>query len=71
MISREQGREAKAIFEAALDQTASSSGWPYTPGKSGWLDERRAMLECLTAIHRAGADIIITYYARDAARALA
>jgi len=36
----------------------------------GWLDERRAMLETLTAIRRAGADIIITYYARDAARAL-
>jgi delta-aminolevulinic acid dehydratase/porphobilinogen synthase len=28
-------------------------------------------MECLTAIHRAGADIIITYYARDAARAIA
>jgi len=39
--------------------------------RNGWLDEQRAMLECLTAIHRAGADIIITYYARDAARALA
>ena len=37
----------------------------------GWLDERRAMLETLTAIRRAGADIIITYYARDVARALA
>src|SRR5947208_3113888 len=37
----------------------------------GWIDERRAMLECLTAIHRAGADIIITYFARDAVRALA
>ena len=36
-----------------------------------WLDEARAMLESLTAIHRAGADIIITYYAREAARALA
>jgi porphobilinogen synthase len=39
--------------------------------RNGWVDERRAMLECLTAIHRAGADIIITYYAREAARALA
>ena len=36
-----------------------------------WIDEPRAMLESLTAIHRAGADIIITYYAREAARALA
>jgi len=34
----------------------------------GWIDERRGMLETLTAIKRAGADIIITYYAREAAR---
>ena len=34
----------------------------------GWLDERRTALEMLTAIRRAGADIIITYWAKDAAR---
>ena len=39
--------------------------------RHGWIDEPRAMLETLTAIRRAGADIIITYYAREAARALA
>jgi porphobilinogen synthase len=39
--------------------------------KNGWIDEPRAMMETLTAIRRAGADIIITYYAREAARALA
>ena len=39
--------------------------------RNGWIDEPRAMLETLTAIRRAGADIVITYYARDAARALA
>jgi len=39
--------------------------------RNGWLDEKRAMLECLTSIRRAGADIIVTYYAREAARALA
>ena len=38
--------------------------------RNGWIDERRAMLETLTSIHRAGADIILTYYAREAARAL-
>ena len=38
--------------------------------RNGWIDEQRAMLECLTAIRRAGADIIITYYAREAARLL-
>jgi len=37
---------------------------------NGWIDEPRAMMETLTAIRRAGADIIITYYARDAARAI-
>ena len=39
--------------------------------RNGWIDERRAMLETLTSIRRAGADIIITYYAREAARLLA
>ena len=36
----------------------------------GWIDERRVMLETLASIKRAGADIIITYYAREAAQAL-
>jgi porphobilinogen synthase len=39
--------------------------------QNGWIDEPRAMMEILTSIRRAGADIIITYYAREAARALA
>ena len=38
--------------------------------RNGWIDEPRAMMECLTSIRRAGADIIITYYAREAARLL-
>ncbi len=38
--------------------------------RNGWIDEPRAMMEALTAIRRAGADIIITYYAREAARLL-
>jgi porphobilinogen synthase len=36
----------------------------------GWLDEPRVMMESLIGIKRAGADMIITYYARDAARLL-
>ena len=36
----------------------------------GWLDEERVMMEVLTAIKRAGADLIITYFAKDAARLL-
>ena len=35
--------------------------------EAGWLDERAAVLEALTAIRRAGADAIVTYYAKDAA----
>jgi porphobilinogen synthase len=38
--------------------------------QNGWLDERRVMFETLTGIRRAGADMIITYYAREAAREL-
>lgn len=38
--------------------------------RNGWIDESRAMLETLISIRRAGADIVITYYARDAARIL-
>ncbi len=37
---------------------------------NGWLDETRVMMETLTAIRRAGADLILTYFAKDAARVL-
>ena len=37
---------------------------------NGWLDENKAMLESLLAFKRAGADGILTYFARDAARLL-
>jgi porphobilinogen synthase len=36
--------------------------------QNGWIDERTVALESLTAIKRAGADMILTYYAKDAAR---
>jgi porphobilinogen synthase len=36
--------------------------------RAGWLDEARVAMESLTAIKRAGADLILTYYAKDAAR---
>jgi porphobilinogen synthase len=38
--------------------------------RNDWIDEDRIILEMLTAFHRAGADIILTYFARDAARLL-
>jgi porphobilinogen synthase len=37
---------------------------------NGWIDEQRIMLETLTAIKRAGADLILTYFAKDVARIL-
>jgi len=36
--------------------------------QKGWLDEKRVVLEVLTGIQRAGADIILTYHAKDAAK---
>ncbi len=40
-------------------------------GQLGWIDEERVMMEALISIKRAGADMILTYFARDAARVLA
>jgi porphobilinogen synthase len=39
-------------------------------GRFGWIDESKVMMETLTAIKRAGADILITYFAKDAAMVL-
>jgi porphobilinogen synthase len=38
--------------------------------KMGWINEEKAILETLTSMKRAGADLIATYYAKDAARLL-
>ena len=38
--------------------------------KMGWIDEERVMIELLTGIKRAGADMILTYFAKDASRYL-
>jgi len=38
--------------------------------QKGWIDEQRVMMETLTSIKRAGADLILTYYAREALRVL-
>jgi porphobilinogen synthase len=36
--------------------------------RNGWIDERRVAMEILTSIKRAGADVILTYHAKDAAK---
>jgi len=39
-------------------------------GLNGWIDEERAIMEVLTSIRRAGADMILTYFAKDVAKRL-
>jgi porphobilinogen synthase len=58
-------------YPTAAYQVSGEYAMLKAAARNGWIDEPRAMLETLTAIRRAGADIIITYYAVDAAKALA
>jgi porphobilinogen synthase len=58
-------------YPTAAYQVSGEYAMLKAAARNGWIDEPRAMMETLVAIHRAGADIIITYYAREAARALA
>jgi porphobilinogen synthase len=58
-------------YPTAAYQVSGEYAMLKAAARNGWIDEPRAMLETLTSIRRAGADIVITYYARDAARALA
>jgi porphobilinogen synthase len=57
-------------YPTAAYQVSGEYAMIKAAAQNGWIDEKRAMLETLTSIKRAGADIIITYYAREAARAL-
>ena len=63
-------REVRAITELPLAAYNVSGEYAMVKAAagSGWADERRLALEILTGIRRAGADIIITYHAKDAAR---
>jgi porphobilinogen synthase len=57
-------------YPTAAYQVSGEYSMIKAAAQNGWIDERRAMFETLTAIKRAGADMIITYYAREIARAL-
>jgi porphobilinogen synthase len=65
---------AKVKSEFGLPVAAYSVSGEYAmlraAGQLGWLDEEATMMEALTGIRRAGADIIITYFAKEAARIL-
>jgi porphobilinogen synthase len=66
-------RQARDRFEVPIGayQVSGEFSMIVAAAQRGWLDLDRAMMESLTSIRRAGADIILTYFAKDAARALA
>ncbi len=65
-------RQAKDRFLApvAAYQVSGEFSMIVAAARNGWIDRERAMMETLTSIHRAGADIILTYFAKDAAKLL-
>ncbi|HET9783453.1 MAG TPA: porphobilinogen synthase [Terriglobales bacterium] len=65
-------RRARERFDVPLAayQVSGEYAQIIAAARAGWMDETRAMWETLTAIHRAGAEVIITYFARQAALGL-
>ena len=66
-------RAARERFDVPLGayQVSGEYSMLHAAFARGWLEPERAMLESLTSIRRAGADFIVTYFAKDAARTLA
>jgi porphobilinogen synthase len=64
--------EARRRFDVPLAayQVSGEFSMIHAAARNGWIDLDRAMLESLTSIRRAGADFILTYFAREAAKAL-
>ena len=58
-------------FPMAAYQVSGEYAMLKAASQNGWLDERRTVLEMLTSIRRAGADLVLTYHAKDAADWLA
>ena len=63
-------RMARDRFDVPLAayQVSGEFSMIVAAARNGWLDRERAMMESLTAIRRAGAQVILTYFAKDAAR---
>ncbi|MCL4435886.1 MAG: porphobilinogen synthase [Thaumarchaeota archaeon] len=61
---------AKSLFEypTAAYNVSGEYALVKAAAEKGWIDEKKIVLETLTAIRRAGADMILTYHAKDAAR---
>ncbi|MCD6307360.1 MAG: porphobilinogen synthase, partial [Candidatus Latescibacteria bacterium] len=66
-------REARTRFDIpiAAYQVSGEYAMIHAAARNGWLDLDTVMMESLTAVRRAGADLILTYFAREAARKLA
>jgi porphobilinogen synthase len=58
-------------YPVAAYQVSGEYAMVKAAAAQGWLDEQRVVEETLTAIRRAGADIVITYFAKDVARGMA
>ncbi len=65
-------REVRNRFEVPIGayQVSGEFSMLHAAFQRGWLEPERAMLESLISIRRAGADFIVTYFAKDAARSL-
>ncbi len=65
-------REARDRFDLPMGayQVSGEYSMLHAAFQRGWLEPQRAMLESLLSIRRAGADFIVTYFAKDAAKAL-
>ncbi len=65
-------REARNRFDLPMGayQVSGEYSMLHAAFQRGWLEPERAMLESLLSIRRAGADFIVTYFAKDAAKAL-
>jgi len=66
-------REARQRYDVPMGayQVSGEYSMLHAAFERGWLEPQRAMLESLLGIRRAGADFIVTYFAKDAAKALA
>jgi porphobilinogen synthase len=65
-------REARERFEVPMGayQVSGEYSMLHAAFERGWLEPERTMMESLTSIRRAGADFIVTYFAKDAAKVL-
>lgn len=63
--------KAETGYPVAAYQVSGEFAMIQAAAERGWIDRERAMMESLLGIRRAGADVIITYFAREASRVLA